>query len=182
MKTKKAAMEMSIGTIVVIVLAMSMLILGIVLVRNIFSSGTSAVDASHEQVMDQISQMFGNDKKVGIVPTTGKVEIKQGTGDGFRIAIQNLERGSDGQNARFSYEVVVSEIESGCSITEQEINDWMLGSSESDMAIPVGESDSPRVILNVPDNAELCTFLLRANVFINGNPYGVERIEVSIVA
>ena len=34
---KKAAIEMSIGTIVTIVLAMSMLILGMVLVKNIFS-------------------------------------------------------------------------------------------------------------------------------------------------
>jgi len=34
---KKAAIELSIGTIVIVVLVMSMLILGMVLVRNIFS-------------------------------------------------------------------------------------------------------------------------------------------------
>lgn len=181
MKNKKAAMEMSIGTIVVIVLAMSMLILGIVLVRNIFSSGTSAVDASHEQVMNQISQMFGNDMKVGIVPTTGKVRIKQGTSDGLRVAIKNLIKGSEGQSAIFSYETIITEIEPSCSLTEQEIYSWMLGKSENNMIIPVGGSDSPSIIFNVPENAELCTFTIKVNVFINQKPYDIARAEVSVV-
>ena len=37
MRDKKAAMEMSVGTIVTIVLLMTVLILGLVLVRTIFS-------------------------------------------------------------------------------------------------------------------------------------------------
>jgi len=36
MKSKRAAMEMSVGTIVTIVLLMTVLILGLVLVRSIF--------------------------------------------------------------------------------------------------------------------------------------------------
>jgi len=44
MKTKKGAMEMSIGTIVTIVLLMSILILGIVLVKNIFEKSSYEVE------------------------------------------------------------------------------------------------------------------------------------------
>ena len=37
---KKGAIELSIGTVVIIVLAMTMLVLGIVLVRNIFKTNS----------------------------------------------------------------------------------------------------------------------------------------------
>ena len=45
MRKKKAAIELSVGTIVVIVLAMSMLILGLVLIRNIFKGSIDNFDA-----------------------------------------------------------------------------------------------------------------------------------------
>ena len=41
---KRGAVELSVSTIVIVVLAMSMLILGIVLVKNIFSSANDIVD------------------------------------------------------------------------------------------------------------------------------------------
>ena len=44
MKAKKGAMELSIGTIVIIVLAMSMLILGLVLIKTIFVGAKYNVD------------------------------------------------------------------------------------------------------------------------------------------
>lgn len=44
MFSKKAAMEMSMGTIVTIVLLMSVLILGLVFVKNIMCSGIILTD------------------------------------------------------------------------------------------------------------------------------------------
>ena len=49
---KKGAIELSIGTIVIIVLAMSMLILGIILIKNIFSGSTNAVDDINKGVIN----------------------------------------------------------------------------------------------------------------------------------
>ena len=47
---KKAAMELSIGTIVIIVLAMSMLILGLVLIKTIFSGAKYNIDTMNDKV------------------------------------------------------------------------------------------------------------------------------------
>ena len=54
-KNKKAAMEMSVGTIVTIVLLMSVLILGIFLVQNIFKSAKGAVDLTDKQLKNEIN-------------------------------------------------------------------------------------------------------------------------------
>ena len=58
-KQKKAAMEMSVGTIVTIVLLMSVLILGIFLIKNIFSSAKNAIDLTDEQLNAEINELFG---------------------------------------------------------------------------------------------------------------------------
>ena len=44
MKSKRAAMEMSVGTMVTIILLVTVLVLGIFFVQKIFKSGTSAID------------------------------------------------------------------------------------------------------------------------------------------
>jgi len=51
MKSKKGAIELSIGTIVIIVLSMSMLILGMVLVKNIFNNDVDEI-GSYTFVLD----------------------------------------------------------------------------------------------------------------------------------
>ena len=63
MRGKTGALELSIGTIVIIVLAMSMLILGMVLVRNIFSGSSENILQMNDKVKDQINRLFVEDKK-----------------------------------------------------------------------------------------------------------------------
>ena len=57
-RNKDGALELSIGTIVVIVIGMSMLILGLVLVRTIFTGSTEAVDVLNEKVQGEIVSLF----------------------------------------------------------------------------------------------------------------------------
>ena len=47
---KKGALELSIGTIVIIVIGMSMLILGLVLVQKIFVGSTNNVDDLNNKI------------------------------------------------------------------------------------------------------------------------------------
>ena len=63
MKNKKAAIELSIGTVVIIVLAMTMLIMGVVLVRNIFSGATSSVDTLNDKVKGEITSLFSEETR-----------------------------------------------------------------------------------------------------------------------
>ncbi len=104
MKNKNGAIELSIGTIVIIVLAMSMLILGLVLIRGIFTGATESVDTLDEKVKNEISGLFadgsanvivklGSDKTAKIKPDTPNFGIGIGarTNDGSPVDRNTLK-------------------------------------------------------------------------------------------
>jgi hypothetical protein len=86
-KNREGALELSIGTIVVIVIGMSMLILGLVLVRTIFAGSTGTVDELNQQVQSEILDLFGNSQGNVVVKlgSTGIAEVKPG--DRFNVAV-----------------------------------------------------------------------------------------------
>jgi hypothetical protein len=59
MKNKRSAFEMSITTIVILVIAMIMLILGIMLVRKIMCGGMNIAEETLQGAKSQISKLFG---------------------------------------------------------------------------------------------------------------------------
>lgn len=84
---KKGALELSVGTIVVIVLAMSMLILGLVLVRNIFGGATESVDTLNDQVMSEIVNLFGDESGNLLIKLGSSNVAKVKPGERFNVAI-----------------------------------------------------------------------------------------------
>ena len=76
-KNREGALELSIGTIVVIVIGMSMLILGLVLVRTIFSGATQSIDSLNDQVQSEILGLFGDGN--------GNLVIKLGSADTAKV-------------------------------------------------------------------------------------------------
>lgn len=110
---KKGALELSVGTIVVIVISMSMLILGLVLVRNIFSGATDSVDTINDEVMRSIQTLF-QDETSEVIVMLGRgntATIRPGT-DFFGVALAAKTRdGSEvGSRERLEYKV---ELQSG---------------------------------------------------------------------
>ena len=59
---------MSVGTIVTIVLLVTVLVLGLVLVRTIFASAKGAVDLTDQQLRNELSKLFGEERRVSIFP------------------------------------------------------------------------------------------------------------------
>jgi hypothetical protein len=87
-QNKRAAIELSIGTIVVIVLAMSMLILGLVLVRTIFTGATESVNILDTKVQGEIVKLF-SDTGTDVIIKLGSdqtAKIKPG-GDTLSVGI-----------------------------------------------------------------------------------------------
>ncbi len=180
---KKGAVELSIGTIVIIVLSMSMLILGLVLVKNIFSGAMDITDMTNSQLKEQVSKLFGEDKKLVVYPDTRHITVKSGTAMGFGIGIKNLLTGV--QDKKFSYEVIVSDpdIRKKCGVGEREAEEWIsTGRSEENIGLAPGEFISGKVLLNVPEGSTLCTFRYRINVMYGGQSYASELMDVTIRA
>lgn len=182
MNKKKGAMELSIGTIVVIVLAMSMLILGLILVKNIFSGSSKVVDMTNEQLLGQIRDLFGNDRELTLYPASKRVTITQGEVDGFGIGIKN--RGTAGT---FSYNVIVSDPDfsnkCGASYGSDAVNSWIVtGRAENGIQLAPGQDTAMPVLIEIPEGTILCTFRLRVNLFKDGQQYASEPMDVTVEA
>jgi len=184
MKSKRAAMEMSVGTIVTIVLLVTVLILGVVLIKNIFTSAKSVVDLTDQQLRNEINKLFSEESKISIYPSTRLVEMKQETTDGVGIGIKNLLTGASGDN-KFFYNVVVSDsnIQSKCGINAGVAEGWIVtGKSEKDIPIPSGDFSAQRVLFEVPVGAPLCTIRFRVNVEANGANYATDFFDLKVKA
>lgn len=179
---KKAAMEMSVGTIVTIVLLMTVLILGIFLVQKIFSSARGAVDLTTDQLEEEINKLFGEDKELVIYPNTRKVEIKQEEEDGVGIGIKNLQQGVSGTST-FSYKVSVAD-GSDCVETEEQILNWItVGGTEENIPIAVGKSAVRKVLFRIPTGTSLCT--ARFSVIVDSDTtkgYANDYFDITVKA
>jgi len=182
MKSKTAAMEMSVGTIVTIVLLVTVLILGVVLIKNIFSSAKGVVDLTDQQLRDEINKLFSEEKRVSIYPGTRIVEIKQNTIDGIGVGIWNLLPGAS-SDKRFSYVVKVSDsdLQEKCGINEQTVESWItLGRAADDIAIASGDSINRKVLFEIPVGAPLCTIGFEIDVEVDGTIYTSDTFAIKI--
>lgn len=179
MKTKKGAMEMSVGTIVTIVLLMMVLVLGVVLIQKIFSGATNVIDMTNDQLESEVSKLFGEDKKVVIYPSSREIKIKQDEASGFAIGIKNLLQGTSGEK-EFSYELSVADV-GNCGVDKEEIERWIIvGKSESGISIPINGVYIPQIHLLIPTGSPLCTFKLRASVKVEEDSYATDSIIVIV--
>src|SRR3989338_11462148 len=101
-KNNKAAIELSIGTIVIIVIAMSMLILGLVLVRNIFQTSTDLVNDLGSKTKTTITETLldpNNQKDVTVLAGSDRrINVKSGYDEGGGVGVG--ARTADGSPAK----------------------------------------------------------------------------------
>lgn len=175
-------MEMSVGTMVTIVLLMVVLVLGIFFIQKIFKTGTTALDQIDQSVKDEINQIFGQDetKKIVILPSTRTITMNQGDSGGFGFSIRNTEN-TDGA---FSYEVSVLEVGSNCQMTEEEADELIILGKESlsDLDLPSGQKlENPILVkFEIPESAPLCTLRYVVNVEKDGVTYIPGGVSVDL--
>lgn len=163
MKSKTGAMEMSVGTIVTVVLLMSVLVLGVFLVRQIFFSATGAIDSINTEVESEIQKLFSSEgKRFVIYPTSRAITLKKGDDPkGFAFSVKNKELVS----VDYTYTVTADDVSSCGSLSKDEANDYLIGGSGS---FSLGRGDSlelPRLVkLDISETAPLCTMTYVVNV------------------
>ena len=179
---KKGAMELSIGTIVIIVLAMSMLILGLVLIRTIFTGAKYNVDTMNDKVRDEINKLFVEDKKIVIYLANQLAEMEQGKDWGIAFAVKSFLPGSD--PSRFEYEVTVanpSEVSSNCGVNENEALSWIkAGRIEEGINIAPGGVKTWIIRFQMPETAPLCIVRYNINVEADGEFYDADSFDINI--
>ena len=156
--SKRAAMEMSVGTIVTIVLLMTVLILGLVMIRTIFRGSIENIGAIDQAVKNEISKLFSEDtsREVVVYPTSRYIVIQKGEDNlGFGFSIRNIGEDED----TFTYDI--SAIDASCTINLDDADKFItLGKSRTSPGIrlPPGTfMDNPIFVrFSIPESAPPC--------------------------
>ena len=172
MISKKAAIEMSVGTIVTIVLLMTTLILGLVLVRNIFSGSVENINSIDQAVKNEINKLFAEDdsRTVIVYPATRTISIRKGDEGGFGFSIRNTGR----EDGAFSYTVKVAEASCGISNTDAD-NLIILGKSSAEpINIPSGNSLEQPILVkySISEGTPICNIRYNLDIKKGTVQYG----------
>lgn len=172
-KSKRAALELSVGTIVVIVLAMSMLILGLVLIRTIFSGAKYNVDIINEKVQGEINKLFEEQGgRLYIYLPNSQTEVKKGDSFGVAFSVKNDVIGET-KAGKFTYEAKAGSIQEGCPISKQVADSYLvLGKSGQFSLLPGQQLSQSRVIkVQPPSTAPLCEISYDLIIKKDNQPY-----------
>ncbi len=157
LKNKRAAFEMSMTTVVIIVLAMTMLILGLTLVRKVMTMGTGIIDITDAGVKSKLNKMLGEegrDVTIGLPDKTAVISpgnkgnaplVVDTSGMGSTIGPEDLkyvislsDQGTCDKGLVESYFVTPLD-------KELEFDDWEAGIAYAS------------ILMEVPKGAKLCT-------------------------
>jgi len=178
MKNKKAAMEMSVGTIVTIVLLMSVLVLGLVLTKNIFGSAQGAIKMTDDQLTKEINKIYGEETELGIYPTSRILEIKQEETDEVGVVVKNLNE--EVESSTFEY--TISVMENQCPIEDSKALNYIKLGQTGVKTIKVGDSSVFRVRFAIPSNAPFCMIRYNVDVTADGAFYASDDFDLEITA
>ncbi len=180
---KRGAIELSIGTIVIIVLAMSMLILGMILIKNIFSGASNNVLQMNNKVKDQINKLFVEDKRTVVYLPNQIAKIKQNKEWGIAFGVKNLQKGT-AEAGKFAYSVVVSDpdVKTKCGVGERDVESWVKTGRSDSMTIAPGQSYYGVVRFLIPEGAPLCTVRFHLDVTKDSKPYATDFFDVEVLA
>jgi hypothetical protein len=90
---KKGAVELSMTTIIIIVIGITVLSLGLVWIRGVFQDVGDITESAFEEGGSQIDEILGgSDEPVAISPSG--ISIEQGDSENVGLIINNLESGS----------------------------------------------------------------------------------------
>ena len=170
---KKASLEISIQAIIIIVLAMTLLGLGLGFIRNIFHNLIGTTEDVTEQVKEQIlNDLRTGDKKISFPKT--EITIEKGGSTILNVGIRNKE------NSDFGYDIDFTPISfpdpgnpnviktDGTDDQKKNIKDWFQTATPSlgHWTLGPSNSDIRSVRVSVPKSATAGSYALTFTVVI----------------
>jgi len=170
---KKAALELSIGAIVVIVIAITMLILGIVFVRSVMCGALGLTGDLNNKVKGEINQLFGS--------TGGEVRCIGSSGEPIRIIPGETNIVYCGIKAPQTAKYSISLIDyGGVYSTKSEIKKWIVTDSWQGTVAPGDDDPKKAVRLNLPKEAPEDTIMLQVAVKKEGSLIATQDLDFEI--
>lgn len=179
LKKKRAAIELGVGTMVVIVIAVVLLVLALVFVRRIFVGATYNVDQLNDAVRSKINQLFSQEDRRVIAYLPGQtLTLSQGEDFGLAFGVRN----DLGREESFKYIVRKDSRPAQCSTDDPE--KWIILRKEGSFRIPSGGVEYGLVRIRVPRDENVgCFAPFKIEVFYTNNKiYGSYIFDIKVKA
>ncbi len=162
----KRGIELTISTLVVIILSLLVLTFGILFTGNVFCKGIQGVNSVGELTNQEINNLFSeqDDSLVAVKEKTN--EINKLTYYGVAFFIKN----SDPESDSFTYNVDVFDLQD-CGITEEVARSYIITSKSSTANIAKGETHSDIIEFKIPKEAPTCSLKYKIDVTKGGELY-----------
>lgn len=150
LSNKTGAMELSISTIVIIVIALTMLILGIVLVRSIMCGAISLTSDVSNSAKKEVNKLFE--------ATGGEIQCIGGTGEAVvmipgKINIVYCGVRADAR-AKYKIEIIDYQTADKNVLSPAEVKRWVSGPEEWTGEVSPNDEDAKKIVrLNIPKDA-----------------------------
>jgi hypothetical protein len=174
--SKKAAIEMSMSTVVVIVLSVTILIFGMIFVKNIMCSGISLTEEIDEKLMAEIADTFGT-TDYGVKCMGEDSIVTLGDGGTRRIACMiNTDVQAD-----YLLDVIGIETTGKTGATSGEIQDWVLdGTDDWDGTVPPGTKTVPVLVLDIPKKTSTTNMRIKVNEYIDNELQETHTLDILV--
>ncbi len=172
MKNKKGAFELSMTVVVIIVIAMTLLILGMVLVRRIMCGAMGLTTDISGKVREEINDIFQDEgAEVACIGSgTEAVAVEPGVENIFSCGINPQKEAL--------YEIKDITIETSDSSVEKDINqNWVNTKGWKDTLAP-GPSDPIKYLrMNIPSTAPEVNFYISLKVYRDGTLIATKTLD-----
>ncbi|OYT41175.1 hypothetical protein B6U80_01915 [Candidatus Pacearchaeota archaeon ex4484_26] len=159
-RNKKGAIELSVGTMVIIVVAVVMLVLALIFVKRIFSTATSSVDILDKKVTSKLQGLFGDEgRNVVVMLGSDKIARFKPSEETYGIAIgaRTVDGSLIKSRDRLKFKLTLDTASSDCDINI--VKNFFLTPLDTLLPFDEYEKDSAFSIvrLRIPAGAVLCT-------------------------
>ena len=158
---KKAAFELSMTTVVIIVLAMTMLILGLTLVRKVMKMGTGVIDITDAGVRDKLNKLLGEEGRDVTIGLPAKTAVGRPGGDIFNAPVVVNTQALTGVVPKDLKYIVTLDKNGECikKNGEQAVKGIFKGPIGESIGFDEWEADAAyaTIIMQIPKGIKLCT-------------------------
>jgi len=170
---RRGALELSIGTIVIIVIAITMLILGIVFVRSIMCGAINLTGDLNDRVKGEINDLFG--------ATGGEVQCIGASGEPIRMEPGKVNLVYCGIKApqEAKYSVVITDYSAVYS-TKSDLKSWMVDDSWEGTVAPNDEIPKKVARLDIPKEAPEDSITIQVTIKKEGTVISTQDLDFKI--
>ncbi len=155
---KKGAIEMSMQTIIVVVIGVTLLTLGLKFVYDTFTNIGGQQDQVSKATESKISELFGESDNAISLPQDN-MDLKQGKKSTLKAYIRNIEPGT----VNAALEIIVDKANIPESATVDSVKKWFTYNGAA-TKLDEGELREANVAISIPKTAKLGTYLVTFNV------------------